>query len=544
MYAQTDSCPFSIVAQLVDKDLNLKPVPKLKISLREVNATRKHGFSTDFQGLLKDQLPYGTYKLETGEPIEFAGKMYSWDISVKLLSPQENTIELSVDNASTSSAPVPNSTNGRVTDELVTYFKKYEGAVVTVWGELGHGTGFFVDDSGLILTNQHVVGTSEYIAVQSDPEHKVAAVLLASDPEKDVAVLWVNRSGLPDTRIAPLAAPKLGEVLAVEGERVFTIGSPLNQRKIMTTGIVSKIEARAIISDVNINHGNSGGPLFNSLGSVIGITTFLDSASNGPGLSGIVRIEQVSDILDSAKAKISQMTMPSPSGLPVEPIQTFPIDALKTALSAPHFDQHPYVFAEGDYDVAIMTPIYSYQAKEHERIAASKEKQKRVQNAKAAAQATFQPLDDLRNWAEYLGEYRAVIEIRATPKLRETFGSALSRGLTAQNGISTLPAKMRFRADFYKMILRCGDKEVKPIHPGKIARIINVKNRIVNVTDATYEGFYTYPADAISPSCGEVSLEIYSEKDVLKAKVRALSTKTVNAVWSDFGPFRAQSGSN
>jgi S1-C subfamily serine protease len=539
--AQPERCSFSVFAQLVDKNLNLKTVPKLKFSLREVSATRKTALSTNFDGHAKGEVPCGTYKLTTDEPLEFDGRQYTWDLTFKVVNGEGNEIELSNDNATASAAVATPTANagGRITDELVTYFKKYEGSVVTVWSELGHGTGFFVDETGLILTNQHVVAGSEYISVQSDAEHKVSALLLASDPEKDVAVLWANRAGLLGTTVAPLASPKLGEPLALEGERVFTIGSPLNQRKIMTTGIASKIEARAILSDININHGNSGGPLFNSLGVVIGITTFADSpGTNGPGVSGIVRIEQVSDVLANARVKIRDSSLPSPAGLPVEPSRTFPVEGLKVALSTSRFDVKPYVFEEGDYDVAVITPVLNYQLMQHSKMEASKEKQKRVRNAKAAAQSTFQPLDDLRNWAEYLGEYRAVVQIRATPKLRETFGSAFARGMTARNGVSTMPAKMRFKADFYKMSLKCADKEIQPIHPGKIAKVIDVKNRLISVTDATYEGLYTYPADAISPSCGEVSLEIYSEKNVLKAKVRSLNQKTVNAVWEDFRSFR------
>lgn len=211
--------------------------------------------------------------------------------------------------------------------------------------EIGHGTGFFIDELGLILTNQHVIGPSEYIAVQSDGEHKVRALLLASDAEKDVAVLWVDRSGLPGTVVAPLATYVLGEGLAVESERVFTIGSPLSQRKILTTGIVSNVEQRAIISDININPGNSGGPLFNSIGAVIGLTTFSESEHGiGPGISGIVRIEQVDEIVASARNKMKDLSAPSPNLLPVEPKQAYPLSALKVAVSTDSFDVRPYVF--------------------------------------------------------------------------------------------------------------------------------------------------------------------------------------------------------
>ena len=126
-----------------------------------------------------------------------------------------------------------------------------------------------------MMTNQHVIGPSELVSVQFDAKRKVAAKVLAFDAERDVAVLYADLSAFPGAAVAPIATPRAGRELAVEGERVFTIGSPLDLKKIITSGIVSKVEERAIISDVNIiNHGNSGGPLFNSLGEVIGITTF------------------------------------------------------------------------------------------------------------------------------------------------------------------------------------------------------------------------------------------------------------------------------
>jgi S1-C subfamily serine protease len=539
-YAQETTCAVHVLAQLINKNLDLKPVPKLMFFMREAAATRRKSFSTGFDGVFKGELPCGAYVLTTEQPVELDGKKYSWDIKVQLVPGQTNELDLSVDNASTKEAPptaaVP---SGRSKDEMSGLFKKYEPSVVTVWSELGHGTGFFVTESGLILTNQHVIGPSEYISVQSDSEHKVRAILLASDAEKDVAVLWADRSGLPDTVVAPLALRSESEQLAEVGERVFTIGSPLSQRKILTTGIVSKLEERAIISDININPGNSGGPLFNSLGRVIGLTTFGESnRGSGPGISGIVRIEQVEDVLSEAQRKSKNGQPPSPALLPVEPKLKYPVSSLKVAVSSGKFDVRPYVFAEGDYHVAIITPILKYELSEGEKVRAATEKAKRTRGPKAVAQTTFQPLDDMRNWAEYAGEYEAVIQIRATPQLRETVGSAFLRGMTATNGVSTIPAKMRFKADFYKMRLTCGGKEVEPIHPGKIAKVISVKDRFINATDATYEGLYTYPADAISPSCGEVSLDIYSEKDVVKAKVRALSQKTIERVWADSEPVR------
>lgn len=217
----------------------------------------------------------------------------------------------------------------------------------------------------------------------------------------------------------------------------------------------------------------------------------------------------------------------------------YPLDAIKASASVERFDVRPYIFSEGDYDMALITPVLKYNLMARSEMAAAKEKSKRTRKSKSAVQGTFEPLDELRSWQEYVGEYRPVFQIRATPKLRETLGSAFARGLTARNGVSTIPAKMRFKADFYRMRLMCGDHEVEPIQPGKVAKVVDVHNYFMNATDASYEGLYTYPWDAISSSCGTVSVELYSEKNPESAKVKVLDKKVVDRVWTDYEPYRS-----
>jgi hypothetical protein len=174
------------------------------------------------------------------------------------------------------------------------------------------------------------------------------------------------------------------------------------------------------------------------------------------------------------------------------------------------------------------------------QLAAAKEKGKRTNKHDAAVQNTFEPLRELRGWAEYVGEYKPVLLIQAEPQLRETFMSALGRGLAASGGIYGGPAHLKFKTDFYRMKLLCGGKEVEPIHPGKAATVANAHTAFVNVTDATYVGIYTYPADALQPSCGEVALELYSEKDPDKPNRKVLDSKAVERIWSDFHPYIIQ----
>jgi S1-C subfamily serine protease len=283
----------------------------------------------------------------------------------------------------------------RITDELTWSFKRLEKSVVTVWSETGHGTGFIFDNSGLVMTNQHVIGPSEYVAVQFDEKQKVFARVLASDPEKDIAILWINLDGFPHAVPASLASTSNGEPTVIEGERVLTIGSPLNQRKVMTTGVVSKVEPRAIISDVNINPGNSGGPLFNSLGEVVGITTFGDFTKRGPGISGIVRIEETAGVIARARTSMKGRQAPSAAYLPVEPTESFPLEALKNAALAEDFDTDRYVFGLGDFQVTLMTPPLTYWLETKAIREATKTKNKR-NDKDGAVQGTIDVLEGFK----------------------------------------------------------------------------------------------------------------------------------------------------
>ena len=426
--------------------------------------------------------------------------------------------------------------SGRITDELTTSFKRLEKSVVTVWSEIGHGTGFIFDKAGLVMTNQHVIGPSEYVAVQFNETQKVLARVLASDPEKDVAVVWINIDGFSQAIAAPISTSNSSEPTVIEGERVLTIGSPLNQRKVITTGVVSKVEKRAIISDININHGNSGGPLFNSLGEVVGITTFGDfTRQGGPGISGIVRIEETFGVIQNARAEMKGRSAPSAAYLPVEPIEPYPLDAIKNAVLAEKFETDRYFFGVGEFQVSILTPPLIYRLKTEATREATKTKNKRT-DKDGAVQGTIDVLDEFQGWREYVGDYKPVIILRTTPNMGESFWGAFGRSFARYYGIHTR-ANYRFKTDFYRMKLFCGEQEVMPIQPGKVAHVINESNYFIRAKDATYEGLYTYPADAINSSCGKVRLEIYSERNPNKANTKTLSEKTVAKIENDFAPY-------
>lgn len=164
-------------------------------------------------------------------------------------------------------------------------FKRLAPAVVTIAlidereSELGGGTGFVIDRSGTIVTNHHVIAAGRKVNVKFiDGALYDEITVLTDDGVNDLALLRVQlekpKSGKP-----PVFEPlKLGDSDAVVvGERAISIGNPLGLDHTLTDGLVSArrmIEGRAWIQmSVPVSPGNSGGPLFNMRGEVIGVTT-------------------------------------------------------------------------------------------------------------------------------------------------------------------------------------------------------------------------------------------------------------------------------
>jgi serine protease Do len=160
----------------------------------------------------------------------------------------------------------------------------------------GAGSGFIIEDDGYIMTNHHVVEGADEIIVRLADRREFKAELIGSDHLSDVALLKIDAKGLPTL--------KLGNSEALRpGEWVVAIGSPFNFEQSVTAGIVSA-KGRStnqqqyvpfIQSDVAINRGNSGGPLLNMDGEVVGINSWILSSGGGyMGLSFSIPIETAS----------------------------------------------------------------------------------------------------------------------------------------------------------------------------------------------------------------------------------------------------------
>ena len=165
---------------------------------------------------------------------------------------------------------------------------------------LGEGSGFVLDESGLIVTNAHVVNGADAIRIQLFDGRAVDAELVGKDTESDLALLRVEAEGL-------VAAPLRSEEPARVGEWVIAVGNPLGLGHSVSAGIVSGRGRTANITtyedfiqtDAAINPGNSGGPLVDLQGRIVGVNTAVaDIRTGGQGIGFAIPADMVAQVTD------------------------------------------------------------------------------------------------------------------------------------------------------------------------------------------------------------------------------------------------------
>ncbi|WP_114241516.1 DegQ family serine endoprotease [Dyella sp. C9] len=169
------------------------------------------------------------------------------------------------------------------------------------------GSGFIISSDGYILTNNHVVDGADSVTVRLQDRRTLAAKVVGSDPQYDIALLKVDKGGLPAVTIGDSRALK-------PGQWVLAIGSPFGFDYTVTQGIVSAVGRNLgsqdqpytsfIQTDVPINRGNSGGPLFDLQGRVVGVNSQIYSNTGGyQGVAFSIPIDVAMNVVKQLKEK-------------------------------------------------------------------------------------------------------------------------------------------------------------------------------------------------------------------------------------------------
>ncbi|MGZ5167143.1 MAG: DegQ family serine endoprotease, partial [Burkholderiales bacterium] len=166
------------------------------------------------------------------------------------------------------------------------------------------GSGFIITADGFVLTNAHVVEAADEITVKLTDKRELRAKVIGADKRTDIALLKIDATGLPTVRFGDPNRLRVGEW-------VVAIGSPFGFENSVTAGIVSA-KGRSlpqenfvpfIQTDVAVNPGNSGGPLFNLRGEVVGINSAIYSRTGGfMGLSFAIPIDVANEVVQQLKS--------------------------------------------------------------------------------------------------------------------------------------------------------------------------------------------------------------------------------------------------
>jgi len=457
---------------------------------------------TTLAGTADVSLRPGHYVVESDQPVLFQGKGYEWTRRLEIVAGRDATLALTLENASVADVTSATSSTSSATDPSV-LASEWQESVVALWTPTQHASGFVVDARGLIVTNQRVVGTATSAEVQFASDIRVKATVLALDPTRDVAILWVNPSVVTSVRPLPVGCGQTRPPVANRQE-LYTIDAGMAGQKRLTVGDVTGVGPRLILSDLRLVQASAGGPVFTA-GGLIGFTTIDDRDPDARSDTRVVRIDQACEVMASAEKKMAEAKPPDSMHLPLDP-PPVPVSALSEAVKSRAGNLSPYSMSTTDFDIAFITPVHIYGAKDQAR----------------------RPEMDFGNWSEYLAGYPRALLVRITPKMAEGLWAKVARGAAMTQGMS-LPSMKRAKSSFLRMQAFCGDTEVTPVHPFVVAHP-------VSQTEAIDEGLYVFDPAAFGPACSAVKLTVYSEKEPDKGDARVVDQKVLQLITRDFAP--------
>jgi len=505
------------------------PVPRHALLISDNPATSSpRRVVTAPDGTAEVRLRPGSYTVESDEPVTFNGKSYQWTQTLEITAGRDVILELTADNAEVGGAPEPSASPAPENDPSL-LLPQWKDSVVAVWTPQSRASGFVVDGAGLVVTNQRVIGSASAVDVQLTPSVKVAARVLVADRVRDVAVLWIDPVNTASVRPVPLDCADGSKPPFVHGQRVVAIGAPLRGQKDVSFGEVSRVEPHASVADFRLAPGSTGGPVFNTGGGVVGLSSVVDDQDERRRRDArIVPVADACEVVRSAEKAMQTAERPVATRLPVEPLRPFPVDALDAAGQRRQGSLSAYQLSSSDFDITFLTPVLvsgSQHSAQQANTRAGSTRAPDVQQGRQVAPTDF------GGWSEYFADVPPVLVVRVTPKLAEGFWTTVARGAAYTQGVALPPIK-HFKPGFSRLRALCGNVQVTPIHP------FTLEQR-VSETDAIREGLYVFDPQSFGPHCKSVKFVLYSEKEPEKQETRAVDRQLIERIWQDFAPYRA-----
>jgi hypothetical protein len=460
-----------ITAGIVDADGTSRPLSGYALLISEEPpsaAPRRILIGAD--GTASVRIRPGTYTVESDQPLIFRGKAYTWTRHVTIVAGQDADLVLNASNAQIEATTATDTPAATITaDRSRDRQRQSAESVVAVWTPTTHGSGFLIDAKGLIATTRTVVSAPSGLEVQLPSDVKVAARLLAADAMRDVAILWIDPVVVATMRPVVPQCPATAKAAA-------TASPAVNELSI--NGIRLRGLQRMTSGDADID------------------------------------IDGLCELLPLAEQEMADAMPPPAVHLPVEPPQTLSVDGLAVAAKKRAGSLNPSQISSSDFQVAFITPLQVYATLEG------------PQSRRLLGRTVVPPLFEFGNWADYVADYPAVLLIRVTPKMVESFWTSIGRVAARTQGMD-LPRLAHAKTGFARLRLFCGDDEVTPVHPFTIEQPVSER-------ESVSEGLYAYDPATVAPRCGSVRLMLYSEKEPDKADTRVIDMRIVEQVSQDF----------
>ena len=411
-------------------------------------------------------------------------------------------------------------------------YEKASPAVVQVTTDDGSGSGFLITPFGHIATNYHVIRNSRYLAVQFPGGRKVKAAVAAVNPRYDMAILKVNSGVVEGIEPLPIL-PEEKDATVKVGIPVVAIGSPLNQKFLMTQGILSKVDETTLLGDFLLQAGNSGGPLMNQVGEVIGINTFGES-----NIAGSIRVATLREFLSTPELLAESMDIePSANQLRSVSAVRYPVEILNHKIESEALDLDAYRFKAGDFTVTAITPVLigKLQVVAEKRRIFNRQERRGQHISDTSYHQVQEPYYEWHRSTETSLDYAVTFDIR--PETGPTKRGFSSRVIPPPLRFGKASrTEMEFKGEFLEFRLYRDGELVEPVMPGRQVIEGSSDQKNSHFVDQAYAGSYIYSPEEFMTG-NEFKIQIIDARnpnEVHKELVFAADSKLIKQLRADF----------
>ena len=374
----------------------------------------------------------------------------------------------------------------RVTYDYSALYDKLSPSIVTVEADAGNGSGFIVDEIGLIATSHHVVTSTRFLSVQFHDGRRVEAEIVKLDPRADLALLKVHEQHVQGLAPLELNSPN-GRDHIKTGTPVLAFGSPLSLTFLVTQGIIARVNEDTLLGDYLIESGSSGGPLVTLDGNVIGINTF-----GIRGIAGAVRVHLLRDLLKDIDRDRIKKLMTNSNHLRTVSTDKYPIELLKVKIFQGGIKLNSYNYMQGNFLMRVVTPVVLGVSAIHEDLRQASNRYKR--RGRRIHDPTYSAIDEtFYSWQRNVsGSLDLVVSVFIEPQITETWGSVVRGGIGAGIGAYNLPSSYKFKGEFYRLHVYRDGEMIEPIRRQRILDERFVQSPLIRLVDEAYAGKYSY----------------------------------------------------